>query len=144
VSADSEQVAQIRATYTAPQWYSVGVPMGPNQATRDDVLFLLGALAAAEAARDRALEDRYELQECLLRQKGTIDWQFGKIKAAEQRASRLAALEQAARAWHRHRAIACDPQTPPDVWWANTSPLVQAERALADTVQALDPAPATP
>ncbi len=109
---------------------------------RGDVLALLTAYDALRAERDaaradyRALwdehkEDREETTRVM------IGWQH-KAEAAEQRATRLAALEAAARAWARHRAIARDPQTEPDVYWANTQRLVQTERELAEAVAALD------
>lgn len=57
-------------------------------------------------------------------------------RIAQRRSAERDALETVARDWAHYRAIARNPQTPPDVWWENTRRLVIAEDVLADAATA--------
>jgi hypothetical protein len=83
----------------------------------EDITLVLGALAAAEQARDQAVEDAATSQLVMVRA-------LEKYEEQRDRATRLAALEAAARNWYRNRDA--------EGGW----------RILAEAVAVLDAAPA--
>lgn len=88
---------------------------------------LRAALVAAEAERDKAIVDAAMARTDLQR---IADRLMREDEEYAAKTARLAALEEAARAWARYRAIARDPKTGPAAYWANTTVLVEAERTL--------------
>jgi hypothetical protein len=95
----------------------------------EDITLVLGALAAAEQARDQAVEEAAKSQFVMVRA-------LEKYEEQRARATRLAALEAAARAWADARARA--------VWGAIGVLEAQANLALDAAVAALDGAAGEP